>query len=117
MRRTQRKIIVIISALVLLSLAVWGGLFVSKQRATADRQRCASQLIAIGYAITLYCNENRWELPPSLSDVMATQDIWPGVFVCPASGDTPASGDLERRARQLTMSSHCSSVRWQRKLA
>jgi prepilin-type processing-associated H-X9-DG protein len=105
----RKRTIIILSGAVIACVVPWFGLVVSKARARADHQRCASQLIALGQAILLYSNENRGSLPPSWRELCVTQDITSQIFVCPASEDTPASGqDLEAIARQLVVGGHCS---------
>jgi prepilin-type processing-associated H-X9-DG protein len=84
-------------------------LVVRKQTAIADRQRCASQLIALGQAILLYCNENKGTLPLSWREICLMQDVASEVFVCPASQDVPAAGDnTDAKAQQLVAGGHCS---------
>jgi prepilin-type processing-associated H-X9-DG protein len=101
--------ILFISALVIALVALWCGVVVRKQRAIADRQLCASQLISLGQAILLYCNDNRGHLPPSWREIYLTGDPTPEVFVCPASDDVPATGDsMDARAQQLVAGGHCS---------
>jgi hypothetical protein len=98
----RRRTLIILSVAVIASVVLWFGLAARKAHALADRQRCASQLIALGQAILLYSNENRGSLPPSWRELCVTQDIPSQIFVCPASKATPASGeDLEAMARQL----------------
>jgi len=95
--------------LVIAPFLLWCGHVVRKERAIADRQMCASQLISLGQAILLYCNENRGYLPQSWREICVTQDVTSEVFVCPASDDVPATGDsIDARAQQLVASGHCS---------
>lgn len=70
---------------------------------------CHSNLVQIGQACLLYANENEGRYPDRLEDVLLTQDVTPGVFVCPGSKDTPAPGrDLPTRAANLMSGGHCS---------
>jgi prepilin-type processing-associated H-X9-DG protein len=99
----------LVTAAVFASVLLWFGLLAGKAYAPANRQRCAAQLIALGQAILLYSNENRGSLPPTWKELCVTQEISPQIFVCPASKDTPASGeDLEAMGRQVASGGHCS---------
>ncbi len=109
MYRPKRTSIILSSTLMIALVALWCGFVVKKERATAHRQLCASQLISLGQAILLYCNENRGHLPQSWREIYLTQDATAGVFVCPASDDVPADGDnADARAQQLIADGHCS---------
>jgi prepilin-type processing-associated H-X9-DG protein len=105
----QRMRIIFAATFVIALILRWCGLAVRSQRAIADRQLCASQLISLGQAILLYCNENRGNLPQSWREIYMTQDPSPEVFVCPASDDVRATGDnIDARAQQLLAGGHCS---------
>jgi prepilin-type processing-associated H-X9-DG protein len=64
----------------------------NRARETAHRVKCGANLRQIGQAMMLYANENRGQFPPTVNELLVTQDITPEVFVCPSSSDTPATG-------------------------
>src|SRR5262249_7437622 len=55
------------------------------------RAKCRKQLQAIGQAMVLYAQEHGGRYPASADELIITQDIAPGIFVCPASMDEPAA--------------------------
>jgi prepilin-type processing-associated H-X9-DG protein len=76
----------------------------------ATRVRCASHLRQIGQALLLY-QQQFGEYPPSLAEVLATQDIGAEVFICPDSSDTPTQGNSAAEASvDLMRGGHLSYV-------
>src|SRR5438477_3474232 len=110
MHKTKR-ILMLGATLVVAAGATYVGVEGRKHNEEADRQRCASQLICLGQAILLYCNENRGNLPRSWKEIYEQEGVSSEAFVCPASRDTPAfrSGDGVDTTGQLLLSGgHCS---------
>jgi hypothetical protein len=72
-------------------------------REPANRSRCLRNLKVIGDSIQLYANENKGAFPPNFEALLQSQDIFPGLFICPSSNDDPATGNtLEERAAHLS---------------
>jgi prepilin-type processing-associated H-X9-DG protein len=65
---------------------------ISPSRSTPNRVKCASNLRQLGQACLLYANENKGVYPPSLREVLLTQDITSAILICPSSNDSPAYG-------------------------
>lgn len=79
-------------------------------RESANRAKCLRNLKVIGDAIQLYANENKGALPPNFEALMLSQDIFPGLFICPSSNDDPATGNtIEEQAANLSKG-HCSYI-------
>jgi len=78
---------------------------------TAHRVRCASNLRQIGQAMLLYANENRGQFPPTMDELLLTQDITSVVFVCPSTDDTPATGmNTQQTVANVSAGGHQSYV-------
>jgi prepilin-type processing-associated H-X9-DG protein len=59
----------------------------------------------------MYANENRGEYPDSLATLFTHEDFSSGVFVCPSSNDTAASGpNTQAVATNLTAGGHLSYI-------
>jgi len=107
------------------ALGIWGGLLgltapllayaatprLVTCRETPPRAKCASNLRQIGQAAWLYANENGGRLPDDMADFF-TQDLVPGVFVCPATNDAPAIAAPTTQATGANVEApgHCSYV-------
>jgi prepilin-type processing-associated H-X9-DG protein len=63
---------------------------IARGRESANRVRCASNLRQIGQAMLMYANENRGAYPPTLGELLLTQDIVSACFVCPSTSHAPA---------------------------
>jgi prepilin-type processing-associated H-X9-DG protein len=57
-----------------------------------EQTKCSSNLRQLGQAIVLYSTRNAGHYPKRLEDLLLTEEISSEVFVCPDSGDTPATG-------------------------
>jgi prepilin-type processing-associated H-X9-DG protein len=75
---------------------------------TRPAVQCASNLRQIGQAIQLYASENSGHYPPTLRDLLLTQEIGPEAFICPESSLTPATGPTTRAIADSMMTAHCS---------
>jgi len=53
-------------------------------RETANRVKCAANLKQIGNALMLFAQEHDGKYPDQLSELVATEDLTPNVFVCPS---------------------------------
>jgi prepilin-type processing-associated H-X9-DG protein len=83
----------------------------NRARETANRVKCASNMRQIGQALLLYAVENQGEYPPTLDELLLTQDITPHVFNCPTSAESPAPGEtVEDQAANLSTGGHLSYV-------
>lgn len=58
----------------------------NRAREAANRIKSSSNLRQIGLASKMYANENRDKLPPTLGDLLRTQEIAPEVFLNPRTG-------------------------------
>jgi prepilin-type processing-associated H-X9-DG protein len=74
-----------------LIVLIAGGASFGKALETANRAKCASNMHQIGLGILLYQNDSGGEFPPDLMTLATTENLSPGLFVCPSSSDTPAS--------------------------
>ena len=63
----------------------------NRAAAIANQAKCLSNMHQIGLAIMIYQQNNQGEYPPNLTVLVKESKIEPGVFVCPASKDTPAT--------------------------
>lgn len=72
------------------------------------RAMCGSNLMQIGMAILLYSNENNGAPPPDFATALATQELVPGVFVCPISSDTKIASTQPADLAKLEAGGHCS---------
>jgi hypothetical protein len=72
----------------------------NRARETANRVKCGSNERQIGQAMLMYANENKQKYPPDLGILVKTEDMVPGVFVCPSSstGEPPAGLTLDQQA-------------------
>ena len=59
-------------------------------RETVNRIKCASNLKQIGNALKMFADEHGGKYPDQLSELIATEDLTPSVFICP-SGTAEAS--------------------------
>jgi prepilin-type processing-associated H-X9-DG protein len=80
-------------------------------RETPPRARCASNLRQLGQAAQLFANENGGRLPNDVDEFL-TEDIVTGVFVCPATNDTPGAPapTTQATAANVKARGHCSYV-------
>jgi prepilin-type processing-associated H-X9-DG protein len=80
----------------------------------AHRVKCASNLRQIGMALFTYARENKGVYPPTLNELLLTQDITPEVMVCPSTLQTPAPSPFlnpnQPRVFDLTPGTHLSYV-------
>jgi hypothetical protein len=109
---TRRERTILLGVPITLSVAVLVFIAtVSLRRAheSANRVKCRNQIRALCSSLELYANEYRGAYPPSLKELITTQDVTPEFFVCPSSGDTTsASQTLAERAADLEAGGHCS---------
>jgi prepilin-type processing-associated H-X9-DG protein len=78
-------------------------------RMQSPRVISASNLKQIGLAMFLYANDHHDAFPDSLSTILATEDLTPGVFVSPLSNDTPATGPTTQATLAVFATpEHCS---------
>jgi prepilin-type processing-associated H-X9-DG protein len=78
---------------------------------TANRIKCASNLRQIGQAMILYANENRGQYPPTMEELLVSQDITSVVFVCPSTADTPATGvNAQQTIANISAGGHQSYI-------
>ena len=83
----------------------------NKPRVSSNRVKSASNLRSIGQCIRLYCNDNNGDYPDSFATILLNEDVISGVFVNPASNDTPATGPTtQAAAAQLLAGGHCSYI-------
>ncbi len=61
-----------------------------KSSETANRVKCASNMKQIGIALKMFADEHQGRYPDQLSELIATEDLTPSVFICP-SGTAEAS--------------------------
>jgi hypothetical protein len=89
-RYTKRAVII----LAVTGAVIWGGLLLLGVlgRDYANAFKCKANMRCLGQVFLLYANENRRQYPPTLVDVICTQDVGTEVFICPASSDTIATG-------------------------
>lgn len=85
-----RRVVALVAALVVASLAVFWALRLAQDR--MNRVKCASNLSAIGQAIQMYANGHRGKLPDSFVTLRDSEDLAPAIFVCPGSADVAAAG-------------------------
>jgi hypothetical protein len=82
-----------------------------KSRESANRVKCASNLRQIGEAIVLFANGHQGQFPDSFAQLMQTEDMLGGVFVCPSSVDAPANGaTMQDTIKELNDGDHCSYI-------
>ena len=80
-------------------------------RERSNRIKSAANLRAIGQCILLYSNDNNGDYPDSFATILLNEDVISGVFVNPASNDTPATGPTtQAAAAQLLAGGHCSYI-------
>lgn len=68
-------------------------------QAGSNRVPCASHLNHIGMAIMLYANDHNGQLPPSLEDLVFSEDLHPSALVCVNGPETPAKGPTPAELR------------------
>lgn len=75
------------------------------------RAKCASNLREIGAAAQIFAIEHDGQLPDDITDFF-NEDLIPGVFVCPATHDTPAAAGPTTQATGANVEApgHCSYV-------
>jgi prepilin-type processing-associated H-X9-DG protein len=77
----------------------------------AMRIKSAANLRSIGQCIVLYCNDNSDQYPDSFATILLNEDVTSGIFINPASNDTPAVGPTTQAvANQLTVGGHLSYI-------
>jgi prepilin-type processing-associated H-X9-DG protein len=87
------------------------GLIPAPQRSHSMRVISAANLRSIGLACLQYANDNYGQYPDSLATLLLNEDITSGVFINPASDDTPAVAPTTQAiANQLTAGGHLSYV-------
>lgn len=69
---------------------------VNPPHSQAPRVKCSSNMRQIGLAMIMYANQHNGKFPDSLHEILETQDITPGVFVCPSSNEVRAMGATAR---------------------
>ena len=83
----------------------------NKPRMTSNRLCSAANLHSIGQCIVLYCNDNSDQYPDSFATILLNEDVSSGIFINPASNDTPAVGPTTQAvANQLTVGGHLSYI-------
>ena len=83
----------------------------NKPRMTSNRLCSAANLHSIGQCIVLYCNDNSDQYPDSFATILLNEDVSSGIFINPASNDTPAVGPTTQAvANQLTAGGHLSYI-------
>lgn len=91
----------------ILAAAVPAGL--SRAREQAGRVKCESNLRQISAALIMYTNAHHKHFPDSLEDlVKADPRLSPSLFVCPASGKTPAT--RATLSSGIASGQHCSYI-------
>lgn len=102
------------SILVCLAVIIAASIFLpamNHAKETAHRATCRKTLKALGYAVYWYVNEHRGICPDRIETLMLSEDIGPGIFICPSSSDTPATGQTpEQTAAALATPGHCSYI-------
>jgi prepilin-type processing-associated H-X9-DG protein len=88
---------------------------IARGKEGANRVKCGSNLRQIGMAMLMYSNENRGAYPPTLNELLLTQDISSDVCVCPSTSDKAppspyANPNPSRRQFDLTPGKHLSYV-------
>lgn len=77
----------------------------NRARETANRVHSASNLRQIGTGMMLYANENRGKYPPTLGELIKTEDMVPEVFHNPRGGNDepplPANATAEDIAKYV----------------
>jgi prepilin-type processing-associated H-X9-DG protein len=81
-----------------------------RPRPMGYRVMCGSNMKQIGSAILLYSRENQKRYPLGLKELVLTQDIQAGVFVCPSSDAEPATGPTTRVVADALGGEHLSYV-------
>jgi prepilin-type processing-associated H-X9-DG protein len=71
-------------------------------RYSANRVYCAGNMRQIGQAIATYAEHHGGQFPADLQTLETSENLPPAVFVCPASGKSPATGT------SLHDPAHCS---------
>ena len=74
-------------------------------------QYCYRNLRIIGLAIRMYASVDHDTFPPSLGEVLLTQDITSDVFICPGTSDVPAIAPTTQQSAALLLAPnghHCS---------
>lgn len=80
----------------------------NRARETANRVKSASNLRMIGTGMMLYANENTGKFPPTLGDVLKTQDVTIDVFVSPRTSTSipPEIRNGDKDAKAAWVSEH-----------
>ena len=77
----------------------------------AARIKCGSNFRMIGLAIQMYSNEHQGRLPDSFEELLASTDITPEDFLCPAANETRAAGPTTQAVLdQFAAPGHCSYI-------
>ncbi|HEY7115324.1 MAG TPA: H-X9-DG-CTERM domain-containing protein [Tepidisphaeraceae bacterium] len=78
----------------------------------ANRVKCASNLRTIGQGVLLYANDNQGRFPPTLDELMLTQDLTFEVLICPSTDEDKAQGPTTQAALQQmhAQPGHCSYI-------
>jgi prepilin-type processing-associated H-X9-DG protein len=118
------RTVVLVGALGAIVIAGWVALpWINRAREAAG-PRCSSNMRQLGYALTIYANENHARLPDTLEEMLASIDITNHVLICPSCNDEIAAGNnaseviANIRARGLparieepaTRPRHCSYI-------
>jgi prepilin-type processing-associated H-X9-DG protein len=91
-KQAQRVILVGVVAVIVLGLIVVMSGALDHPREQNNRVICTSNLKWIAQCAFGYAGETQGMLPPSFDELLATQDITPECFNCPASNDQRAVG-------------------------
>jgi hypothetical protein len=81
---TRHRKPIAIAGIVLILLASLSVFLITnwnRARETANRSKCKKQMSALGQAIFLYANEYRGAQPPTLKELIVSQDITPEIFI------------------------------------
>ena len=93
MKRRRYKLVVGLGALaVILACA---GMLPYLQR-SAERTKCQHTMRALQTAVLLYGSDYPGQFPPNLEVLMQTQQISPGVLVCPKVGEEVHKGEMQK---------------------
>ena len=73
---------------------------------------CRSNMRQLGVGIAMFANEHSGKFPDDLPTLFANEDLDTRVFICPATGDTPAPPAPTTQAIAVAMRQpgHCSYI-------